>query len=644
MSASLHEAIHTPLASPADQLLAAVNQTRALLEGHTQNTTGSETEAEANPASSSPLARIVEVFQLSPFESDTLLLCTAAELDPDVPALCALLQNDQRLRFPTFRLAMQVFPNAHWSAFLPQGSLRHWRLLETGAGEALTSAPLRIDESILHFLMGAAMADERVESYVETIDPPSVMPGSYRAHAEALLELWREDGPIPVAILQGNGGKDKRRVAAAACGAAGYRLRLLQAARLPATPSERIGLLRLLEREAALERLALLIEVEHGPGEWEHASKFAERFQGIVLIATTASVHLTSREVVAFSIDRPAPDEQRALWSFALGARAEKLDGDLDRISGQFSLETGNILATSQRILRLANGGGELLPFLWESCRAESRPLLEGLAQRVVTNAHWEDIVLPEPSLEMLRTIAAQLRQQGKVLRHWGFASRDSRGLGIAALFHGQSGTGKTLAAEVLANELNLDLFRIDLSQVVSKYIGETEKNLRAIFEAAEKTGAVLLFDEADALFGKRSEVRDSHDRYANIEVSYLLQRMESYRGLALLTTNMRSALDQAFLRRIRFVVPFPFPDLAQRKRIWGRMFPAGTPLQGLDYDKLARLNLPGGNIRNIALNAAYLAAEANEGVTMRHLLTAARRESNKLERSLSDTEIGGWQ
>jgi len=199
------------------------------------------------------------------------------------------------------------------------------------------------------------------------------------------------------------------------------------------------------------------------------------------------------------------------------------------------------------------------------------------------------------------------------------------------------------MAAEVLAAELQLDLYRVDLSAVVSKYIGETEKNLRRIFDTAEDGGVVLLFDEADALFGKRSEVKDSHDRYANVEVSYLLQRMEAYRGLAILTTNLKSALDTAFLRRIRFVVQFPFPDAAQRAEIWRRIFPAATPTEELDATKLARLNVAGGNIRNIALNAAFLAAEAGEPVRMLHMLRAARSEYTKLEKTLTDTEVAEW-
>jgi SpoVK/Ycf46/Vps4 family AAA+-type ATPase len=205
------------------------------------------------------------------------------------------------------------------------------------------------------------------------------------------------------------------------------------------------------------------------------------------------------------------------------------------------------------------------------------------------------------------------------------------------------SGTGKTMSSEVLAKELQLDLYRIDLSSVVSKYIGETEKNLRRVFDAAESGATILLFDEADALFGKRSDVKDSHDRYANMEVAYLLQRMESYQGLAIMTTNLKDTIDTAFLRRIRFVVKYAFPDASQREEIWKRVFPKDTPREGLDYGKLAKLNVAGGNIRNIALNAAFIAADAEEAVMMKHIKAAAQSEYIKLERALADSEVKGW-
>jgi SpoVK/Ycf46/Vps4 family AAA+-type ATPase len=295
-------------------------------------------------------------------------------------------------------------------------------------------------------------------------------------------------------------------------------------------------------------------------------------------------------------------------------------------------------------VLAAPDGDGPeaVMTRLWDACRAQTRPRLDDLAQRIEPAASWDDLVLPPAQKETLREVAAQVRQRARVYDEWGYARKSTRGLGISALFSGASGTGKTMAAEVLASELRLDLYRIDLSSVVSKYIGETEKNLRRLFDAAEGAGVILLFDEADALFGKRSEVRDSHDRYANIEVSYLLQRMEAYRGLAILTTNLRSALDPAFQRRLRFVVEFPFPEAAERAEIWRRTFPEETPVSDLDVARLARLGIAGGNIANIAMRAAFLAADSDEPVRMEHILRATRSEYAKLEQSLSETELAG--
>jgi SpoVK/Ycf46/Vps4 family AAA+-type ATPase len=342
-----------------------------------------------------------------------------------------------------------------------------------------------------------------------------------------------------------------------------------------------------------------------------------------------------------FDVDKPRPAEQKRLWEKALGPKAGALNGALSAISEQFCLSAKTIFTTAAlpRSDEAQTGPVEL----WNACRSLVRPRLEDLAERIVACAVWDDLVLPEPQKLILRHLAAQVQQRLKVYESWGFSDKSQRGLGLSALFSGPSGTGKTLAAEVMAGELRLDLYRIDLSAVVSKYIGETEKNLKQVFDAAEEGGALLLFDEADALFGKRGEVKDSHDRYANIEVGYLLQRMEAYRGLAILTTNLKSSLDKAFQRRLRFSVSFPFPDAAQREAIWSRVFPGKTPTEGLQPQRLAQLNMAGGNIRNIAMNAAFLAAEEGQPVRMGHLLEAARLEAQKIERPLADAEIRGW-
>ncbi|MGN6813308.1 MAG: ATP-binding protein, partial [Thermomicrobiales bacterium] len=310
-------------------------------------------------------------------------------------------------------------------------------------------------------------------------------------------------------------------------------------------------------------------------------------------------------------------------------------------LAGQFNLNLPVIARLARAALADTSENGQpLRQRIWNACLLETRPQLDALAERLEPKVTWDDIVLAEPELGLLHQIAAQVGQRTKVYEEWGFGQKMSRGWGISAVFSGESGTGKTMAAEVLANALHLNLYRIDLSAVVSKYIGETEKNLRRLFDAAEGGGVILFFDEADALFGKRSEVKDSHDRYANIEINYLLQRMEAFRGLAILATNMKSALDTAFMRRLRFVVTFPFPALAERAAIWAKVFPRRTPTAGLDFDRLARLPATGGMIHNIALNAAFAAAHADTAVTMPLVLDAARAEFRKLERPIPERDF----
>jgi SpoVK/Ycf46/Vps4 family AAA+-type ATPase len=379
------------------------------------------------------------------------------------------------------------------------------------------------------------------------------------------------------------------------------------------------------------------------------AKRFVETTGGAIAVTTRAREFDLRRVSVALDVPPLTRREQHALWQSALESAPHNVNGQSLALASQFNLGVTAIHAAAREALGRQSSHGQpssetdLDADLWAACRARARPALADLGQRIEPRVTWEDLVLPAARIETLHEIAVHVRQRYRVYDEWGFAARRARGLGISALFWGPSGTGKTMAAEVLGNELNLDLYRIDLSSVVSKFIGETEKNLRRIFDAAEAGGAILLFDEADALFGKRSEVRDSHDRYANVEISYLLQRMEEYCGLAILTTNMKTAMDTAFQRRIRFVVQFPFPDAKERAEIWRRSFPSEAPTEGLDPSKLARLDITGGNIRNIALNAAFRAADERSPVQMRHLLSAARSEYAKMERPLTDAETREW-
>ena len=593
------------------------------------------------------IERLCRAFGLSRFEREILLLCAGVELDASFARLIAAAQEGAHHGYPTFSLALTALHEPHWSALSPAGPLRRWRLIEAG-GDSLTQSRIRIDERVLHFLAGVAHLDERLNGLLEEVIAPAELAQSHRAHAETMARLWTTGEPavVPIVQLCGNEAHSKREIAAVACARLGLDLYALATSALPAHPAELDAFIRLWQREAILSGSGLLIEsadAEHSEAGRENAlNRLLQESRGVLILSGRTRRGNLQRPMVTLDIEKPTTSEQRLMWWRHLGAAAAQLNGNLDLLGSQFNFDSGAIRAACAGALNTDTGN--LRASLWEACLAQARPQLNGLAQRIEPKARWGDLVLPDAQKQTLKEIAVHVRQRSRVYDDWGFAAASSRGLGISALFAGPSGTGKTMAGEVLANELNLDLFRIDLSQVVNKYIGETEKNLRRVFDAAEEGGAILLFDEADALFGKRSEVKDSHDRYANIEVSYLLQRMEAYRGLAILTTNLKSALDTAFLRRLRFVVQFPFPDAAQRAEIWRRVFPAQTPTDGLDFGQLARLPVAGGNIRNMALNAAFVAAEAGEPVRMYHLLLAAKHECQKLERPISESEIGGWR
>jgi SpoVK/Ycf46/Vps4 family AAA+-type ATPase len=277
--------------------------------------------------------------------------------------------------------------------------------------------------------------------------------------------------------------------------------------------------------------------------------------------------------------------------------------------------------------------------------RAQNAAGLERLARRLEPRVTWSDLVLPTSVLDQLRELTGRARHRDLVLDEWGMARTSLKGRGVTALFAGDSGTGKTMSAEVIAGSLGLDLYVIDLSTIVDKYIGETEKNLDRVFTEADRVNGVLLFDEADAIFGKRSEVKDARDRYANVEVAYLLQRMEQFDGMAILTTNLRANVDEAFLRRLDAIVDFPLPEVDDRRRLWERNLSAAVPKAvDIDLDFLARrFTLSGGNIRNIAVGAAYLAAEAGRPLGMEDLVRETAREYRKLGRLCVEAEFGRW-
>jgi hypothetical protein len=615
-------------------LVAEFTRLRKEIEGGSE-IPDKEKSFEMQPAPA--IDQLTEIFNLTAFERDLLLLCAGLEMDSALAAQCAEAHGGQQRGSLTFGLALALLGGPHWSALTPAGPLRRFRLIHVDTTYGLTAAPIRIDERVLHFLAGINQLDSRLASILTIAKIPDAATKGHQLLAAKLVPMIT--APVvhpPVLHLCGDDSYGQQDVAALAAYIARRPLFTLRGEDIPADAAALDLMIELWTRDVALLNAVLLVDTGATDPSW-FAKRFLERVPGHVFLTSRDPLQL-SRQLLRYEVNKPLPAEQKRLWQESIGPEAESLNGLTDRLAGQFRLSARTIQATGA--MAREHGPDEL----WNACRSLARTQLGDLAQRIAPGAGWNDLILPEPQTLALRQIAAQVRCRMKVNEVWGFAAKGRRGLGVSGLFSGESGTGKTLAAEVLAHELGVDLYRIDLSAVVSKYIGETEKNLRQVFDVAEEGGALLLFDEADALFGKRSDPKDHRDRYANMEVGYLLQRMEGYQGLAILTTNLKSSLDRAFQRRLRFVVEFPFPDAAQREAIWRCVFPAETPTHGIDTATLAQLKLPGGSIRNIALNAAFFAADANEPVSMAHLLQAARLEAQKTDRPLSESEVRGWR
>ncbi len=596
--------------------------------------------AEAHPPPA--LISLGGLLGLSPFELHTLLLCVAQELDPSIAGLCAQAQGHSSPPGPTFALALTLFQDPAWDVMSPYRGLRFWRLVEIGgtAEQPLITRPLRADERIVNHVKGLDYLDDRLEPFLTPVEwhGAPVGPAPSQNSAEEEITGYWSNAPsstgvrLPVIQLLGTDRESKQSVAAHSAARLGLLLYRLSAGQLPEQSAELESIAKLWQRESLLFPLALYLDADDtdpvGAADEGGAcpvGRFLQRSGGPCFVATREPRPDVPAPTHGVDIAPPPVAERAAAWRTAFPPT------DADRLAGQFALGLS-------AIQEIATASGTDPDAAWRSCLARTRPRLGTLAQRLEPKATWDDIVLPAREAGLLRQIGDQVAQRCTVHQNWGFAEQHNRGLGISALFTGPSGTGKTMAAEVLARHLSVDLYRVDLSAAVSKYIGETEKNLRRLFDAAEPGGAILFFDEADALFGKRSQVKDSHDRYANIEVSYLLQRMEAYQGLAILATNLRKSLDTAFLRRLRFVVPFPFPDTTQRREMWARVFPRSAPVDVLDLDHLAGLPLSGGMIRNIALNAAFAAAAEGTAIGMEAVLTAARTELSKVEMPLSES------
>jgi AAA+ superfamily predicted ATPase len=620
------------------------------------------------------LERLRERFGLSRFDLDALLIGLAAELDLRYERLYAYLQDDVTKKKPSVELVLNLLaPSmegklAAMSRLSPGASLLRYQLLELLEDPSQPRPPLigkylRVDDRIARFLFGSDEPDERVWPFVESIEPrlgldELAVTEEVRRGLRGLASET-SDAARTVVHLQGPFGVGKQAVAAALCHENGMRLLVVDLGRLVgATEVPFAKALALVEREAGLQGAVPYwkgfdaLSAEQFRGSLSVFRHRLEEGPGLSILGSEVSWDQGAglRAVSYFSVPLPRPTgaQRAAFWRDALDdSSLEAALADITALAAKFRFTRGQIedaVATAKNLARWRDPGSPCISLqdLYEASRSQSSQNLATLARKITPAFQWGDIVLPADRVAQLREICNHVKYRDRVYAEWGFERKLSLGKGLTVLFAGPSGTGKTMAAEILARELGLDLYKIDLSSVISKYIGETEKNLARIFDEAETSNAILFFDEADALFGKRSEVRDSHDRYANIEVGYLLQRMEEYQGVAILATNFRKNMDEAFVRRLQFTVEFPFPTQDDRHRIWTGIWPDETPRDAqMDLEFLARrFEITGGNIRNIALASAFLAADDGSTVRMEHVIVATQREYAKMGKLMAEGEF----
>jgi hypothetical protein len=613
------------------------------------------------------LAHLVDVFGLSAFEYNAFLLCLAPALDVRYERLFGFLQDDVTRKLASLNLIFDLLLDtgiqrmSFAENFDEQAILLRYGLLQVMPGDpgetvSLLRRVFSVPQEVVAWLFGGYRPAPALADGMELI-----LPGD----TDGRFETLEDETSLPDAArlvekkpLLAFYGADHQRAQAAA----------LRLARVQAQPLLRVdlealktgGQLSRANLRLALRDAILLSAVPYFTG-WEQLADAEGMIPAVYLgeldeidetvIVLSAAPWRTSGEpgplrkpLLWQAFDLPSSEQRRKLWALNLNGSTPLDETMLEILAGQFTLSTGQIQQASRTALNTAFQKGRPLQLedLLLAARQHSTHHLDSLAVKLEPRYRWEDIVLPPDGAAVLQEIAATIRSRPLVLETWGVGRKLAPSAGVSALFTGPPGTGKTLAAQVIAAELGMDLYKIDLSTVVSKYIGETEKNLERIFNQARNSSTILFFDEADAIFGKRSEVKDAHDRYANIEVGYLLQRMETFDGVVILASNLYANLDEAFIRRLQFVVDFPFPDEEQRARIWRVLFPPGVPRDPqLDFSSLAnRFRLSGANIRNAIISAAFLAANEGSSVTTRHLLHGIRRELQKMGRLIDEKDL----
>ncbi|MBD2450053.1 AAA family ATPase [Nostoc sp. FACHB-152] len=623
------------------------------------------------------LEELALLFHLTTIDINILLICFAPELDLRYESLYSYLQSDVTKKRPSVDLVLNLLcPSleaklAARKHFLPSAPLIKHNLLQLcddpSAQQPLLSKYLKISERIVNYLLDIDEIDSQISIYTKYKLPQVkleqlLLPTEIKQRFQLLTQEPQALTEGCIFYFQGTYGVGKQATAEALCREVNTGLLIVDGERLLNTEAIAFDTaINLVCREARLQNAAIYWKGFDRLLENDKQARLELLIQQLedATLLTFLAGEVTWEPVDALQdipflrveFSTPTNAERVQLWQKSLkGETGYGSATDLNILASKFRFSGGQIkdaIATARNIAYWRDPQQQKLTMadIYAGCRLQSNRKLSNLATKINPHYYWDDLILPPEQTQMLREICNSVKYRTLIYDEWGFDGKLALGKGVNVFFAGLPGTGKTMSAGIIAGELGLALYKIDLSSVVSKYIGETEKNLSSIFDEAQTSNAILFFDEADALFGKRSEVRDSHDRYANIEISYLLQRIEEYQGVVILATNLRKNMDDAFVRRMHFSIEFPFPNKKERRRIWEQIFPKTTPCSpDLDLDFMAqRFEIAGGNIRNIALASAFLAADDGGAISMDHLISATRREYQKMGKMLSEGEFGEY-
>ncbi len=617
------------------------------------------------------------LFGLTPFDLDVLLVSLLPDLNLEYQRIYAYLQDDITKKSPTVDFILQLLSDSNTEmlkarrTFSPEAPLLKYHLISLHDDHNPGPTPLlaryvSVDERIADYLLEADTINSHLLPFTRLLNPTLKLKDIILSpDIEQLLTrfIYQYQGEQIVCHLRGTYGVGKQTTAEAICSELGIpmlyaSLREMIVADMPSEPLVPLVFREGILRGAAiyLDGFDLLLGDERGvKSAYEAVIKHLENYPGLVFLSGVKNWQPTGKlnlkSFIDIELPLPSYSTRERLWRQQWNGDIDLAgDVDLSDIASKFQFSGGQIrdaVTTAQNLAKWRGSEDALVTRqdLYTACHKQSREILSTMARKIQPKYSWDDIILPADQTEQLHEVCSYVKHYHTVYGRWGFERKLSLGKGQNVLFAGPSGTGKTMAAEIIAHELGLELYKIDLSSVVSKYIGETEKNLDRIFQEGETSNAILFFDEADALFGKRSEVRDSHDRYANIEIAYLLQKMDEYAGVVILATNLRKNMDEAFSRRMHFVVEFPVPEEAERYRIWKSIFPPEAPLNDdADIEFMARqFRVSGGNIKNIALCAAFLAAENGGHISTENLIAATKREYQKIGKLCTEGEFGRY-